>query len=183
MKKQIKKHRKLYISEVADNNYPIKKASVKRPKHLYKIVEFITAVILSAILYTVSFIYNIFQFRRGSVFKTLYLAIVEIYKVVMDLFEKLAIILDILGNIILSNLITDILLINKEDKGWFGKAGITISSSLGKALNDKNLNEKGIKFAKILDKPFEYNHCKNAYDWQIMKDEFNEQRKRIVANG
>lgn len=145
-------------------------------KHLFKIIELLAAVILSAILFPIGLVFNICQLvvLRLGFFRFVWLFILETYKIVLDLFEKIAVIIDRYGNVILSGLFIKIFIKNTHNKKTlFGKSEVTISASLGHALTNFYLNGKGLKFCKFIDKVFGKNHCILAYEFKIIKDKFN----------
>ena len=147
-----------------------------------KLVELITAIVLSVILFPIALIFNIFLLKKGSVFKTICQAVKEIVKLIFDTFEQIAIWIDRLGNVILGNMF-EIFFIQKKyyGKTLFDKSEITISSSFGHALEYIYLNKKGLRFAGLLDKILGKNHCKNAYKWKVTKDKFNKNNKTGIS--
>jgi len=113
-------------------------------KNIINIIYFLVALILSAPLFTIALIFNIFQLKKGSIFMTVVKLSYEVFKVIMDLFRYFAVVIDIFGNIILKNMFIKYFLIDKSNVSWFGKSGITISASLGRSQCDNNLNERGL---------------------------------------
>lgn len=146
---------------------------------------FLAALLLSVPAFSIALVYNIFLFRKDkNIIKTILHLIRELWEELGNLFERLAITLDIIGNIICANLFVDAMFkkgIEIEDT-LLGQSGITISSSLGEGLEHDKFRKFGAKFCKFLDKPFEKNHCKNAYEWKLTRDKFNEERSRIVSD-
>ena len=62
-------------------------------KNLFKILELLSALILSAILFPLALIYNLFKIKKGkNVFIFAWKFLVELFKIVFDLFEKIAVI-------------------------------------------------------------------------------------------
>ena len=145
-------------------------------KHLFKFIELLAAVLISGILFPFALIFNvilIFRFKLKFA-RFLIKFLVEIFKLTFDLFEKIAVIIDRLGNVILGNLFIYIF-IYKEYKyrTLFNKSEITISASLGHGLINGFLNSKGIKFSNFIDNVFGKDHCINAYKFDLIKIEFN----------
>jgi len=128
-----------------------------------KIIEFIAAVILSAILLPVGIVYNIITFWKKSSMKMPFLFVTAFFIEIYNLFHTLAIFIDRIGNIILGKMFIDLFLIDARKNVGFGKFGITISASFGHCLIHKNLNKKGIYFVGIIDKIFGFNHCYRAF--------------------
>ncbi len=144
-----------------------------------KVIEFLFAVIFGLPLLIAGFIFEIVQILRLKLrfFKTVFRLILEILKEIYNFFEVLAIFIDKIGNIVVGKLF-EFLFINKS--AWnltlFQKANITISASFGQALKYRYLNKKGVQFVKFLDKILGKNHCKNAYEFYIIKKKFNEKK-------
>jgi len=144
-----------------------------------KVLEFLFAVIFGLPLLIAGFIFEIVQILRLKLrfFKTVFRLILEILKEIYNFFEVLAIFIDKIGNIVVGKLF-EFLFINKS--AWnltlFQKANITISASFGQALKYLYLNKKGVQFVKFLDKILGKNHCKNAYEFYIIKKKFNEKK-------
>ena len=144
-------------------------------KNFLKILEFFAAIILSAILFPIALIYNILKIKKGKNFLIfVWKFIIEVFKLVFDLFEKLAIIIDRLGNVICGNMFIDIFVLDIfNSKTLFNKSEITISAAFGHAQVNGILNAKGKKFIKLLSKIFGSNHAKNAYKFHLIKKEFH----------
>lgn len=144
-----------------------------------KVLEFLFAVIFGLPLLIAGFIFEIVQILRLKLrfFKTVFRLILEILKEIYNFFEVLAIFIDKIGNIVVGKLF-EFLFINKS--AWnltlFQKANITISASFGQALKYRYLNKKGVQFVKFLDKILGKNHCKNSYEFYIIKKKFNEKK-------
>lgn len=151
-------------------------------KHLIKFSELVFAVILSAVLFPLALIFNLFQLKKGSWIKTLWYVANEIVFIIFDTFEYFAVMIDKLGNLIVGPVFIRIF-VQKEYryKTLYGKVRITISAATGHALEWIYLNKAGVKFAKILDKVFGNNHCKNAYKWHLIKEDFNNNNKTGIS--
>jgi len=151
-------------------------------RHLVKFTELVFAVILSSVLFPLALIFNITQLQKGSILKDVWYVSVEILKIVFDLFEKIAIIIDRLGNLILGDVFT-LLYVKKEfkDHTLFGKSEITISASFGHCLQKFYLKKSGINFTKFLDWIFGKAHCSLAYEWYLIKKNFNQNNKTGIS--
>jgi len=152
-----------------------------------KILELIAALILSAILFPFALIFNIFLLKKGSILKTIWQVCKEISKLINDTFRQIAIWIDRLGNVILGNMFERALILKKYwGKTLFDKSEITISASLGDALDKKMFNKKGYKFASMIDYIFsirikffeiyfvEKNHCVKAFEWYLINKNFKD---------
>ena len=140
-----------------------------------KILELLSALILSAILFPIALIYNLFKIKKGkNVLIFAWKFLVELLKIVFDLFEKIAVIIDRLGNVICGNLFIDIF-VQKEysKKTLFNKSEVTISAAFGHSYEWIYLNKKGLRFVKLLSKVFGKEHAKQAYRFHILKQNFN----------
>jgi hypothetical protein len=141
-------------------------------KHFIKLLELLAAVILSAPLFTIALIYNVFKLKKYSIIPTVWKLLKELAKILFELFRILAVWIDRLGNVILFNLFIDLFL-QEKNKTLFGKSEVTISAAFGHAYEWIYLNKRGLKFVKILDFIFGKNHCKDAYKWHEMKKDFD----------
>lgn len=108
----------------------------------------IIALVLSVILFPLGWLYSLFTFklsirRLGSYFKAI------------------AISIDQLGNVVMSNLLDDTLI--KEHGYKFGNPDETISMVLGINKRDKSLTKWGVRLANILNK-IEDNHVEKAIE-------------------
>ena len=148
-------------------------------KEFFKILEFVAAVILSAILLPAGLFFNIWELvrfkKRFFVFFIRFLY--EIILISLDIFEKIAVIIDRIGNIILGNAFT-YFLIKKEFRRHlsFNPYGLnhwTISASTGYFESRNMLNKRGERFSNLLSKILGKDHCLQAYEFQILKDSFN----------
>jgi len=89
-------------------------------------------------------------------------------------FMQIAYIVDLLGNVLVGELIEDI--VTAEEDTWFGKGGITISAALGKLEFEGKLNGRGKFFSKVLGS-FEADHSVRAYHYYVMRIELDEKLK------
>jgi len=147
-------------------------------KELFKILEFIAAIILSAILLPLGIFFNIWELIR---FKRRFFVFfgrlfVEIILIFLDIFEKVAVIIDRIGNIILGPAFT-YFLIKKEFRRHlsFNPYGLnhwTISASTGYFESRNMLNKRGVRFSNMLSKILGKDHCLQAYKFQILKEKF-----------
>jgi ABC-type antimicrobial peptide transport system permease subunit len=144
-------------------------------KNIVKFFELLFAVVLSAPLFSIGLVYNIvlcFKVKRFFIF--LWKFLTEVYKLIFDVFEKLAVIIDRLGNVIDGNLFIKIFVRpNYQNITWFLMSEITISAAFGHSLKNCYLNERGLIFVRILDKVFGNNHCLKAYNFELLKRKFN----------
>ena len=144
-------------------------------KNLSKILEFFSALILSAILFPIGFVLNIILLFRLklNVLKFSWSLAIQVIYVVLDLFRYLAVIIDILGNVILGPAMK-FLFVKKEfsQMSYYGRAGITISAATGQGFVKKYFNERGIRFKNFINFFFirttKY-HCEDAYKFYIYK--------------
>jgi hypothetical protein len=122
----------------------------------------------------------------------------EIYKIIFDIFLYIALIIDRLGNIIVGPLLgfliidkqavpkkINIAIIDTKDKSHilpdiysdkihtFGLNDWTLSASIGRLIVRENINKRGGRFANIIDFVFGVNHCRNAYEFKIIKTSFS----------
>jgi hypothetical protein len=141
---------------------------------IYKLIELIAALILSAILFPLALIFNLFQLKKGSVFSTCFYVASEIIFIIFDTFEYLAVVIDKLGNLILGPVFIRIFVKDEyKYETLFNKVQVTISASLGHAYENIYLNKAGVKFHNFIDLIFGKDHCKHAYKWYLIKKEFN----------
>lgn len=101
------------------------------------------------------FITSIVLFVAAFPFAVIYL----LFDTLSNLLHKVAVSVDMTGNILLAEPFNDILIIKRGYK--FGKYGETISAVLGKNQIKETLTPTGKLLVKILDK-IEKNHCIKA---------------------
>ena len=145
---------------------------LKEGKYYMAIPQFFAAIILSVILLPLGFIYSLFlPFKRkyGPKYfvSYLYRFLVQIWRVVMYMLNRIAYSIDLLGNVIVGELLED--LITDEEYTWFGNYRHSISQSIGKLEFEKKLNKRGQWLQKTIDKIFGKYHCLNAY-WTNRKN-------------
>ncbi|MDD4515630.1 hypothetical protein [Massilibacteroides sp.] len=142
-------------------------------KHIKKLFELIAALVLSAVLFPIALIYNvIIGFKKLDQF--IWLFVIEIFQLIFDVFEKLAVIIDRLGNVILGNMFCRFFVFKPfRDKTLFFNSEVTISASFGHLQKHGFLNKKGERFRKLLDKVFGKNHCLNAFEFDNLKNMYN----------
>ncbi len=145
-------------------------------KNLFKIVEFISAIVLAIILFPLGILYS---FLTVLIFKLKFLKTIlyflkEVYLIILDIFEKIAVIIDRLGNIIVGDLFIEIFVQKKyRYLTLFKKNEITISAAFGHAYEWIYLKKSGIFFVKLLSKVFGKDHATQAYKFYELKKEFN----------
>jgi len=140
-----------------------------------KILSFIIAIIISTFIFPLGFIFNIFNIWNFKEFLKYYLKLtIEVCKVICNFFEKIAIFLDILGNVIAGRLFFYSFVKKgfRKDNTYFGVSEWTISASIGHLQYYKRLNKFGLWFSNLLTILIDKNHCINAYNWKIYKDKF-----------
>jgi hypothetical protein len=140
-------------------------------KNLVKLISFIAAVILSALLFPVGLVFNLTELRHGRVFVTFWRFFIELVDIIFDFLLNIAVIFDRLGNVIIGDMIER--LVTKEMNTTFGKNEWTISASLGKLLYDNKLKPFGLRFIGFIDSVFGTDHCIDAYYWHVEKENFN----------
>jgi hypothetical protein len=150
-------------------------------KHFIKLIKMIAALVLSGILFPLALIYNIVViFKLGRFFVYLLKFIIELFKLIFDVFEKAAVIIDRLGNVILGNIFNDLFLYKEFRKlSKFYQSEVTISASFGHAHKCGYLNSKGEKFRSMLDKVFGKDHCLNAHEFDLLKQTFKKSKTGI----
>ena len=97
----------------------------------------IIAIVLSAILFPLGWLYSLFTFKLSI-------------RKLSGYFKAIAISIDQLGNVVMANLLNDTLI--KEHGHKFGNPDETISMVLGLNKRDKSLTKWGIKLTNILNK-------------------------------
>ena len=107
---------------------------------------FFIAVVIFFIVLPFGILYQVFDFSK-NIHKKVYLA---------DYFFKVAQCIDQLGNVINRAIFNDVL-ITKNSKNFFGDNHETISSVIGKNLEDNTLSKAGLLLNKILNR-IEPNH-------------------------
>jgi len=145
-------------------------------KDLFKILELIVAIILSAILIPFGMLFNIWdliRFKRRF-WKIFFRFLYEIILIALDIFERIAIITDRIGNVILGNALTWFFVkrqfYNQLYFNPYGSNRWTVSAATG-YFSEKNLiNKNGFKFNNLLSKVFGKDHCKRAYEFQLLKN-------------
>jgi len=149
-----------------------------------KIIEFIASVILGVFLFPFGIAFEIFQILRLRLrfVKWFWIFTKRIVLELYDIFEVIAVKIDILGNIILGRLFESIF-VQKEfwKQTLFGKDGITISASFGHSYEWIYLNEYGVRFVYALDKVFGKKHCDSAYWWHLIKTAFKSNNKTAIS--
>lgn len=154
-------------------------------KEIKPFVTLILATILFVIVGVFGLIWNIgkpiFHVHKGGFkkiaknwilywFKLLY----QIWVVVKYLINRLAFVIDLLGNVIAGELLEDT--VTTKEGTWFGNGKISVSAAIGYEEKRETLVPFGKLMTKILGKVFEKNHSINAYDKKILVDKFNKDR-------
>lgn len=139
-----------------------------------KVLEFLFAVIIGTPLLIIGLISNIFFWKKGKIFVTIYKTIKEVIMLFLDFLQQIAVYIDRLGNVILANLFEVVFVQNKfYKKTLFGKENITISAAFGHAYEWIYLNKFGVHFVYFLDFALGKDHCGQAYKWYLIKEKFN----------
>ena len=95
--------------------------------------------------------------------------IYQLWNIIKYLFITIGYIIDLLGNVLLGELIED--LTTSEEKTLFGNGGVTISAALGDLLRRGKLNKFGLWLCWLLSSldPIHENHCLSAIRLYIYK--------------
>lgn len=140
-------------------------------KKYVAIIELLVAILLSIILFPLGIIYILFiqVFIKNQVgyfwFNYIIAIIKQIWFLIMHLFHTIAYELDVLGNVIVGDLIE--LFITRERDTWFANKSHTISQSIGNLEYNNKINSFGKWLSKILSFILGKNHCINAYITKI----------------
>lgn len=148
----------------------------------------IAAMLLGIIIIPIGFIYtlgkNIIEFKWHSFFKNIWNFILEILYVISWMCERLAVGIDILGNVAAGELVEDC--VTTVEDTLYGKHGITLSASTGDLeikeniyRNNKYLNKFGLIFTKTLSKVFEKNHSILAYKYYKLNQKLIDETKYL----
>tara|TARA_R110000796_G_C14410646_1_gene418673 strand:- start:284 stop:637 length:354 start_codon:yes stop_codon:yes gene_type:complete len=108
----------------------------------------IIAVLMSAILFPLGWLYSLFTFKLSI-------------RKLSGYFKAIAISIDQLGNVVMANLMNDTLIKNSSHK--FGDPDETISMVLGLNKREGSLTDMGVKIADILNK-IEKDHVEKAIE-------------------
>lgn len=141
--------------------------ALNKNKKWIAIIELISAVLLLVILFPIGFLYSLLiepfikSNELNKVFKYLSKFFYGIYFVIMHIFHSIAFSIDVLGNIIIGELLEKI--ITNKRNTWFGMKQHSISQSVGFLEKYGFLNKKGIWLNKLLSKIFGKKHCINAF--------------------
>lgn len=136
-------------------------------KPFIAILELLLALVLATLLLPTGFVYSlIYPFKhwksyKGKVRKYYGNLLYQVYFVVMRLFHYLAYVIDLLGNVLIGELIEEI--VTTERETLFGKAKHSISQAFGYILFNNIANNNGREIAKYIDMLFGKDHCLNAY--------------------
>ena len=137
------------------------------------ILEILAAIILGIITLPLGIVWNFFKpfydYRTHRFKDTLkqfglyWLKLFyQIWNVIKFFLHNAAVGIDLLGNVVIGDLIEDI--VTHKEKTWFGNGKVTISAAIGQLEHYNNLNKRGKWLSKMLSIVFEPNHCKNAYE-------------------
>ena len=131
------------------------------------IVELLIAIISAVVLFPIGFFYSILiePFIRNEpnkVFKYFNKFFYGIWFVFTHTLHSVAFAIDILGNIIVGELIEK--LITNQKNTWFGMSNHSISQSIGFLEKYEFLNKRGIWLSNFLNKIFGKKHCINAFE-------------------
>ncbi len=143
---------------------------LNKNKKWIAVIELIAAILLAIILFPLGLLYSLYlPFRKGLNFvrfirywKNLF---IQIYTLIMYMFHSIAFTIDVLGNVIVGELIED--LITKQENTWFGCRLHSISQSIGQVQSNNMLNKFGKFLQKSIDFVFGKNHCINAYLFKL----------------
>ena len=139
----------------------------KQKNSITSLFLMIFAILLSVILYPLGIIYTFLlqplfiYVGKRNLFRYFWDFIVQIYVVVMNLCFQIAYSFDILGNVVVGDLIE--LFATKEKETLFANKDYTISQSLGYIQEKNILTKNGARIIQFVDFIFGKNHCINAY--------------------
>lgn len=94
----------------------------------------------------------------------------QIWNVIKYLCLKIAISIDLLGNVTCGEAIEDCVTI--KEITLYGKGDVTISTATGELEYKKELNNTGIKFSKVLSLLLDKNHCIESYKRHLHNKNF-----------
>lgn len=115
-----------------------------------KLILFIVALIIGAVLLPAFTVYTVYRNRYNE-------------SVQASIFLTLATMIDIAGNVV-GLPIYELVAITQDGNTLFGRPKITISQSIGHLMYTNNLNERGYKLARVLNKVFhQENHCLESF--------------------
>ena len=148
----------------------------------------ISATILGIIILPIGLLYSIgkmiYEAKFIKFFKRMWEFFLEILFVLSWICERLAVGIDILGNVVAGELFEDC--VTTVEDTLYGKHGITLSASTGdleikEKLTNKNiyLNKTGLFFTKLLSKVFENNHSILAYKYYKLNKKLLEETKKL----
>lgn len=142
-------------------------------KELKSPLECIAAIILSCIVIPSGMIYNAGKSIYHCIkmkpimavmfFFIYWLTVVyQVWNVIKYLLNKIAIAIDLLGNVTSGEMIEDC--VTAKESTMYGRGDITISSATGELEVNNDLNSTGKWFTKALSKILGKNHCIDAYN-------------------
>jgi len=140
--------------------------TLNKDKRWTAFIMLIAAILLAIILIPIGLIYSFlimpyFVRKKKNIVQYLKDLLYSIYVVITDICYKVALYLDILGNVLIGDFIE--LFVTKERDTLFGNREHTISQALGYLQVNGLLTSFGCKFVKLIDSIFGKGHCKNAY--------------------
>jgi len=157
---------------------------LNKNKKWISFIELPFAIICAIVLFPIGFLYSIiilpFIYHRqsGKVYKYFSNLIFSIWFLITHLFHSIAFIIDVLGNVIVGELI-EILIAKKtflrkiNGKTWFGNKNHSVSQSIGMLQAQNALNTFGVKLRRFVDFLFGEKHCILAYEYYLKIEEKN----------
>ncbi len=141
--------------------------TLNQNKKWIALVEITSAIILAVILFPVGIIYSLLIqplifYKEFKVFKYIKNFFAQIWHILMHLLHTIAFSIDLLGNVIVGELLE--LIITKQKDTWFGKREHSISQSIGFLEKYDFLNKRGIWLNRFLSIIFGQKHCINAFE-------------------
>lgn len=159
----------------------------KISKELFPLLALVSSLILAIILFPFGFIWHFFKpfydaFNQKKNIGVIIwnfirywgMLIYQIWCSIKYILLRLAVAIDIMGNVVVGELLEDA--ITSEEKTFFMDGKTTISASVGHLEKNNKLNKFGLLFTKLLGKVFENNHSVNAYEKKLIDDKFNQER-------
>lgn len=146
-------------------------------------IALLASLILSIILLPVGFLYTIGKYAKECKVNPILTMLknfgLSILLVISYLCMRVAVAIDILGNVIAGEFLEDFIT-SKEDT-LFSKPDITISSSTGALEVEGELNETGIWFSNLLSRAIgEDNHAILSYAHQLESDKLNDRIENLT---
>lgn len=125
----------------------------------------IAAIVLSCILYPIGVLYIFLKAIFTMNFKRLvtypWYVLKQVWKVFRYFCLGVAISFDMLGNVLVGEMIEDV--VTTEDVTLYGDGEYTISEATGELESRNKLDKDGKKFSSVLSRILGKNHCIESY--------------------